>query len=442
MRIAYFSPLNPMKSGISDYSEELLPYLAKYLEIDLYIDDYTPINNRIIEMFDVFNINEYSKVAKERNYDVSLYHIGNNEQCHEKIYFYALENPGIVVMHDFAIHHMVAAMTFARGNHEQYVSEMTFCHGENGKKTAQEFILGKKQAPWEKNSLQYPLNKRIIDSAKGLITHSYFTRNKIKRVNKEIPIKKIYHHTAEIDANSQLASKKAREYLGIPQDELMLASFGFANPAKRIDKIINAISRLHSEGYKFNYYIVGEVQGIDMSSLLKASSIPTDMVTITGHLPLDKFTLYMKAADICLNLRYPVQGETSGSLHRLFGMSKPILVSNVGSFKEYPNDTLIKINVNTNEEDEIFNNLKELIINENKRKELSSSAYQFAKDNLTIEQSARQYFEFIKKVCMNYYKHEGLIEQIALKLNELDINIDDPIVNDLAKTLAELEILK
>ena len=27
MRLAYFSPLNPQPSGISDYSEELLPYL-------------------------------------------------------------------------------------------------------------------------------------------------------------------------------------------------------------------------------------------------------------------------------------------------------------------------------------------------------------------------------------------------------------------------------
>ena len=31
MKLAYFSPLGPQRSGISDYSEELLPYLAATL---------------------------------------------------------------------------------------------------------------------------------------------------------------------------------------------------------------------------------------------------------------------------------------------------------------------------------------------------------------------------------------------------------------------------
>ena len=35
MKLAYFSPLNPQPSGISDYSEELLPYLANTESISL-----------------------------------------------------------------------------------------------------------------------------------------------------------------------------------------------------------------------------------------------------------------------------------------------------------------------------------------------------------------------------------------------------------------------
>jgi hypothetical protein len=39
MRLAYFSPINPVQSGISDYSEELLPYLADAgADLDLFID--------------------------------------------------------------------------------------------------------------------------------------------------------------------------------------------------------------------------------------------------------------------------------------------------------------------------------------------------------------------------------------------------------------------
>ena len=42
MKLAYFSPLNPQPSGMSDYSEELLPYLAADAEITLFVDGFAP----------------------------------------------------------------------------------------------------------------------------------------------------------------------------------------------------------------------------------------------------------------------------------------------------------------------------------------------------------------------------------------------------------------
>ena len=45
-RIAYISPLNPAPSGISDYSEELLPYLGQHCEITLYADEKLRPTNR------------------------------------------------------------------------------------------------------------------------------------------------------------------------------------------------------------------------------------------------------------------------------------------------------------------------------------------------------------------------------------------------------------
>ena len=55
MKLAYFSPLSPKHSGIADYSEELLPYLAQHAEIDLFVDGFTPTNEAITQAFDVFD---------------------------------------------------------------------------------------------------------------------------------------------------------------------------------------------------------------------------------------------------------------------------------------------------------------------------------------------------------------------------------------------------
>src|SRR3954470_1854788 len=41
-RVACFTPLGPVSSGISYYSEDLLPVLARALDIQLFVDGYAP----------------------------------------------------------------------------------------------------------------------------------------------------------------------------------------------------------------------------------------------------------------------------------------------------------------------------------------------------------------------------------------------------------------
>ena len=53
MKLAYFSPLGPQRSGISDYSEELLPHLAAGAEITLFVDGFHPLNRELTARFAV-----------------------------------------------------------------------------------------------------------------------------------------------------------------------------------------------------------------------------------------------------------------------------------------------------------------------------------------------------------------------------------------------------
>src|SRR5438093_10682676 len=78
-RIAYLSPLNPAPSGISDYSEELLPYLAQYAEITLYIDEHLrPSNPELARHLAVLPIGRLERDQRRRPYDALLYHMGNS----------------------------------------------------------------------------------------------------------------------------------------------------------------------------------------------------------------------------------------------------------------------------------------------------------------------------------------------------------------------------
>ncbi|MDD4311039.1 MAG: hypothetical protein PHW41_00995, partial [Eubacteriales bacterium] len=68
-----------------------------------------------------------------------------------------------------------------------------------------------------------------------------------------------------------------------------------------------------------------------------------DYVTITGYVGLDEFTRYIDATDICVNLRYPSNGETSGSLMRTLAKGKCVMVNDVGSFCEIPDQCCVKL---------------------------------------------------------------------------------------------------
>jgi glycosyltransferase involved in cell wall biosynthesis len=431
MRLAYFSPLNPIESGISDYSEDLLKLLKEYFEIDIYVSGFSPDNKYIREKFNIYDIKNFKSNYDKKHYDCSLYQVGNNHLAHEWIYKQALQKPGIVVMHDFAIHHMMAAMTVGRDKPKLYLDEMQYAHGDKGFQAAQNYIKGQAPPPWETSAIDFPMNRKLLESARGVIVHSYFTRNLVKEVIPHVPVKVIPLY-GPIIQSPQFEYQEARNKLGIEKETNMIATFGFVTTSKRLDKILTALVRLHSDGYEFKFYTVGEAPG-EIEAKIRQSELPDDVVVLTGHVKLEQFVRYMKASDICVNLRYPVHGESSASLHRLLGMGKPVLVSNVGSFQEYPDDAVVKIDVNDKEEDQIYEALKLLLDDPQKRLDIGNASYTYAKENLDIEKAAKAYRYFVEGIVNERYPLESLVVPVSKLIAELGLDNNEQLIGECAK---------
>src|SRR5258707_6103555 len=62
---------------------------------------------------------------------LSLYFLGNNPH-HAWIYEEAMRTPGVIVLHDLVLHHLIVEMTLARGDVDGYVSALEANHGEAG----------------------------------------------------------------------------------------------------------------------------------------------------------------------------------------------------------------------------------------------------------------------------------------------------------------------
>jgi glycosyltransferase involved in cell wall biosynthesis len=399
VRIAYFSPLNPQPTGISDYSEELLPHLARHAELDLFVDGYQPSNPVIVERFEVFDSRCFPRLQRRRRYDVCLYHMGN-DPSHQYICETMLHYPGITVLHDYVLHQFFWAITMGRGQPAAYVREMSYCYGWRGFELAHRAM----RRCEDSSSNDYPLADRVIDSSFGLIVHSEYARTLIASSHPNVPVAKVDHHLS-LDALGEAVPDRdrLRVSLGLEKGQLVVASFGRIAPSKRNDVALRAFARLLREFPQAVFLLVGEtVPQYDVEGLIDELALG-DRVKLIGHVGLKAFLHYMIVADVCVNLRYPTAGETSGSLIRAMGVGTPVVVSDVGAFSELPDECCIKVEVGGREEHLLAAHLLALARDPATRQRIGRNAQRHAQTHHRIEDSARGYVAFAEQ-CLEFAK--------------------------------------
>ncbi|NLE45499.1 MAG: glycosyl transferase family 1, partial [Chloroflexi bacterium] len=132
MKLAYFSPLPPLPSSIADYSGDLVPFLARHAELDLFIDDgYEPAGH-LRGSLPIHDYRTFPDLVNRRRYDICLYQMGNDARYHEYIYSMLLEHPGVVVLHQYVLHDLILGMTVQCGDRDRFIEEMRYCYGESG----------------------------------------------------------------------------------------------------------------------------------------------------------------------------------------------------------------------------------------------------------------------------------------------------------------------
>jgi glycosyltransferase involved in cell wall biosynthesis len=448
MRIAYFSPLNPIKTGVSDYTEELLPYLSRYADIDLYIDNYQPSNKEIITNFNIFHYLSYGD--RQDDYDITLYHIGNNP-AHTYIYNSLMKYPGVVVLHDYILHHLALKALVDSGNWEEYIDEMKECYGDEGVLASIQILKG-----YGRDTLYflYPFNERLLTQAAGVIVHSEYLKRKIQNKCPSLPVFCV-NQGIKLWPEKEINAVEAKKKRGLEKDTFIVASFGLITIAKRPETIIKAFKSFHNKHKNSILLLVGKVADtIDLNALLEKYSLKKS-VKITGYVDFASFQEYISMSDVCLNLRYPSGGETSAALLRIMACGKLVFVSNYSQFAELPDDCCVKIDLGKNEVAELIAYLNLLYEDSNVRSKIGCNAKEYIKKNHTLESSAKLYAECLTKLqqAMKSKRTAGrqklrenrrnfgekLLAQLMGKM--ADLGVADNLKDTLSSLLSDLDIM-
>ncbi len=466
MRIAYWSPLPPQESGIADYSAELIPALARHAEIDLIVGPgWRPSPAMVAGWAGWAGLathpeSAFAGLAAAGRFDAVVYQLGNNRDYHASLYHALLEHPGVVVLHEYVLHHLVRDLTFYAGDPEAYVREMRYAYGLSGEALARRFVAtGVPLDPWS-----YPLFERVVDRSLAMLVHNDFTRRRVLQSRPLARIAVVPHHlsllsplslpSALSQGDAPPPAAAARAALGLSPDAFVVASFGFVTAAKRPGVLLRAFARLRRRAPRAVLLLVGEVSPhFDLAAVAAPELMPG--VTVTGRLELDRFLLHMAAADVAVNLRHPTAGETSGTLIRLLGLGKPVVVSRTGAFAEIPESCCAHVDLDETEEDLLVAYLERLEADEDLRRRMGENARRYAAAHHSLEASARGYADLLRHVVeeraapfralpplLPYAADDvaaDLLRSVSADLHDLGVGeADDDLLGNVAEALVEL----
>ena len=327
----------PAKTGIADYSAELLPELARYYDIKVIVDQETVDNAWISTNFSVHDIAWLEKNATR--FDRILYQFGNSHY-HKHMFSLVRRFPGIVVLHDFYLGHVVGWMDDTGYMPGAIVEALYHSHGYPG--IAKAAVEGRDAAIWA-----YPMNKAVLDHATGVIVHSRYAIEAATRwYGPEAPLD--WHVVPALRVVPRLADRReVRQRIGVFEDDFLICSFGHIGPSKQNHRLLKSFlaSRLAADRHCRLVFVGENNFGYYDSSMLELieTSEARDRICITGYASVELYHDFLAAADVAVQLRTLSRGETSRSVLDVLGHGIPLIVNAHGPMAELPEDCVIML---------------------------------------------------------------------------------------------------
>lgn len=309
-RLAIFSPIPPTPSGISDYIVNLLPYLEKDFAITFYTED-EPAE------CDKWRALSHTSFKRE-NHDYVLYQMGNSEY-HKYMYPYIINYPGVVTLHDFCLAGFHNNYDWTNPDHYKAQVELA------GEEYTEAISWAPEGRVVECINRGLYLNEGVINASKGVITHSEGFSN--DRTIHYAPFPK------EVAPQSVKNEWAPRLKIVVP---------GWLNESKLNFLCLQAFAQIEYKGSTLIF--AGDGESEKLKEFAEENGI-SHRVKFTGRLTKDDYDDIIREADIGVILRKtPTNGETSAALFDLLAAGVPTVVSNVGTFREIPDDVVIKVN--------------------------------------------------------------------------------------------------
>jgi glycosyltransferase involved in cell wall biosynthesis len=402
-RLAYISPLPPERSGIAEYSAELLPELARYYAIEVIVHQDSVVDPWIQANCPIRSAVWFAENG--RHYDRILYHFGNS-MYHRHMFDLLKRHPGVVVLHDFFLSGVLSHLEMSCITPNVWAHELYHAHGYAA--------LSRRWHTSDIGSVicEYPCNFSVLQQSSGMIVHSPYS----------LQLAQTWYGSSYTDdwqiipllrkPLQRIHPAMARERLGLPKDAFIVCSFGLVAPPKMNHRLLQAWEKspLANQG-NCKLIFVGEAGG-EYGLQLQRACKTTD-ASITGWQDREQFRLYLSACDVAVQLRTTSRGETSAAALDCMNYGLATIINANGSLADLPSDIVWKL-ADDFDDAELTNALSTLYRDIKQRQELGMRAQAWIKTRHDPRSCSDRYALAIELAWNKTQKGtQALISQIA-----------------------------
>jgi glycosyltransferase involved in cell wall biosynthesis len=331
LRLAFFTPVPPVPSGVGDYLVDLLPWLPEPWSIDLFIDDgVVPDEEVLCTRARCYPHGEWRQRHTEAAYDLNVYQVGNN-QAHAYTLPYVLEHRGLLVLHDAIVHPSRALQAVESGEISAYRAAAENCRPDVGRVLGH-MVAGGLASP--QLFFRFPLSEDLVRSSLLTGAHGPGLVEWLRAVIPAARVVPLAHWRSVPEASPALVSQWRQRLRG-DKNAVVAGCFGNIDAGRRLDRVIQAVADLRAEA-RIELVIAGAVDpSLELPERATAAGVG-DRVHCLGRVSRADFGALIHSVDFAVNLRFPPARASSGVLHQLLQAGVPTVISDLVHWTEYP----------------------------------------------------------------------------------------------------------
>jgi glycosyltransferase involved in cell wall biosynthesis len=336
-RLAWFTPWPPQRSGVAGRSAEVVPLLAgRGLGIDVFVDERAvPMTGRAPDAppapgeVRVQTAHDFPWRHARGQYDLVVYQLGNSS-VHDFTWPYLFRWPGLVVLHDTSLHHARAQALLSRRRLDAYRAEFAWNHPGVRPAAAGLAVRGFSGVYY----YCWPMSRAVIESARLVGVHSRGGCRKLQDAFPDRPI--TYIALGEGVEPAPGVQARFRAAHDLPEGAVLFGVFGMLTEEKRIGPILRAFTAARARNLNVHLVLAGWPDPrLGIPELIESHGL-TGSVSIIARLDDAEFDAAIAAMDVCLCLRWPTAGETSGPWLRALASARPTIISDLVHLSHVP----------------------------------------------------------------------------------------------------------